>query len=191
MSIDAMSSDATIKDRRPTKQIKRETLKNIPSPPYSCMKHGTKPTYRQWMKTLKGDGTNRPCLNINIPTVPILDRSIKLKGIQNKIRMIKYKQLTKTIKHSLGKSGKTVSILIKSSNTRKNIDAEKTILKQTSIHEIKKYLRDKNLIKIGSKGSNSLLREMYEQSVLTGDIINSNSDNIVHNFLHEENGLKK
>ena len=54
-----------------------------------------------------------------------------------------------------------------------------------SIIEIKNYLRDKNLLKTGSNAPNDVLRQMYEQSILSGDINNLGKNTLIHNFLHK------
>ena len=64
------------------------------------------------------------------------------------------------------KDGK-VAVLIKSRD-KKRVNEDKTKLKQVSIITIKKYLKDKNLIRAGSKAPNDVLRKMYEQAILAG-----------------------
>ena len=59
-------------------------------------------------------------------------------------------------------------------------------LKQKSISEIKKYLYDKNLLKIGSSAPNDVLRTMYEQAILTGDVTNNTAGVLLHNYLSEQ-----
>ena len=80
---------------------------------------------------------------------------------------------------------KTVSILIKNNTSRKQIKEDISKIKKTSIIDIKNYLRKHNLIKIGSDTPNDVLRQLYEQAILAGDITNINTDNLLHNYLEK------
>ena len=68
--------------------------------------------------------------------------------------------------------------------TRKIIKDEIMVLKQKSITEIKIYLRKHNIIKTGSMAPDSVLRKLYEDSYLAGDIYNKNSENLLHNYIN-------
>lgn len=93
---------------------------------------------------------------------------------------------TKTIKYHLGKKNRKVSILIKNAATRKKIDAEHNKIKRTSVLEMKNYLRKHNLLKAGSEAPNDVIRKLYEQCLLSGNINNTNKDNLLHNYLNDE-----
>jgi hypothetical protein len=93
------------------------------------------------------------------------------------------KTKTRTLKYTLGKRGKIVSVLIKNNTTRKKIQDEHNKIKRNNILDIKKYLRNKNLIKIGTNAPNDVLRTMYEESILSGDLNNTDKENIIHNFV--------
>jgi hypothetical protein len=186
-----------VKSINPPLSNKRHFKSRAP-PPYSTLKGGSKPTYRQWMMTQKNKnnfsgGKKRHNIIINNkPEYVESERAKKLKMIKNnnnkkrnKKRMIKTKITTKTVKRKLGKSGKKIGVLVKSRQTRKNIQGEKLKLNKTSIVEIKRYLRKRNLIKAGSKAPNNVLTKLYEQSVLTGDVVNKSTDILVHNYLNE------
>ena len=50
---------------------------------------------------------------------------------------------------------------------------------------MKKYLKRHNLLKSGSHAPADVIKKLYEQSLLGGDIRNSNKDNLIHNYLSE------
>ena len=91
-------------------------------------------------------------------------------------------------KYKLGKSksANKVSILIKDRNTRKNILNAQKELKKKPLSEVKTYLHNHGLIKIGSNAPNDILRKMYEYSMLSGEINNNSSDVLLHNYLKEK-----
>jgi hypothetical protein len=98
----------------------------------------------------------------------------------------KRKKITRTIKYKLGKhaNGK-VSVLIKNAQTRRKIQTEQAQLKRKSILDIIKHLRSKNLLKVGSEAPNDVLREIYEQSILAGQIENKSKDTLIHNYFND------
>ena len=168
---------------------------NAPSPPHGCLKGGSKPTYREYHnKTVK----NKPSITIQTSDresrdmgQPTVDTDIKirqqkladLKKSHKKIRQTK--RTTKKSTYTLGKTGGKVSVLIKNNATRRKIKREHGLLKQKPLNEIKKYLYDKNLIKIGSTAPNDVLRMLYEQSILAGDITNVEPATQLHNFMNK------
>ena len=113
---------------------------------------------------------------------------------QKRGKLIATKHITKkTIKrkYTLGRSRlkKSVSVLIKDRGTRKKVLTAQKDLKRKNINDIKTYLREHNLIKTGSNAPNDVLRNMYETSMLSGEITNLNTDTLFHNFSKEEKEL--
>lgn len=171
-------------------------------PKWGCLKGGTLPTWRQYKKTLKrnemkkeaGVKLNLPA--ISPPTLSALKRQEKLSKIKENIkhaqksikpRRTELVTTNRTLKiFRLGKKNGCVGVLIKSGKTRKIIKDEVAILKKKSIMEIKKYLRKHNLIKAGSGAPENVLRKMYEDSYLAGDIYNKNPENMIHNYIHNQ-----
>lgn len=93
-------------------------------------------------------------------------------------------------KHILGRSktAKSIGVLIKNTTVRNNIiDAHKE-LRNHSIADVKRYLREHNLIKIGCDAPNDVLRSLYENAILTGDVVNINGSTLLHNFTNAKAG---
>ena len=98
----------------------------------------------------------------------------------------KINRTTRTYKYTLGKKNgaRHIGLLIKNRETQKRIKQEVSQLKQQPIQEVKNYLRTKNLIKLGSQAPNDVLRKLYEDSILAGEITNANANNLVYNFIN-------
>lgn len=110
-------------------------------------------------------------------------------GGSEKIKTTK-KLLKKTIhkKYTLGKSNikRTVGVLLKDKNTRKNIISAQKDLRDKPVTDVKTYLRQHNLIKIGSNAPNDVIRKIYESAMLAGEITNNNKDIMIHNFIKDD-----
>lgn len=186
---------------------KNKTLKksSIPDPPpYGILKNGKKPTYSQYRASLKNRNNKSDSNltdssvfhNINIPIITdsfyqrknnLLDVKNQFKKEKKNMRKVKVKEKhtkTKKIIH-LGKKGGNVGILIKNKKTRKKIKKEVNTLKNKSLVNVKKYLKKHNLIKIGTSAPENVLRSIYENSYLAGDIYNKDKDILLHNFTQE------
>jgi hypothetical protein len=170
---------------------------------YSSIKNGSKPTYREIYKPIQPykpkitiednkpieESENHKMLekiksnykNASSASTTSLD-SASLRDTEY-IPKRKIKRTIRTCKYRLGKLGNKISVLIKDYKTRKNIQNECYKLEKKSISDIKNFLRKKNLLKVGSVADEAVLREMYENCILAGDIENKNKDTLIHNFL--------
>ena len=120
----------------------------------------------------------------NVSTTPVITGGQEMPNKQILKRTIRKK-------YTLGKTknNRSVGILIKDRNTRKQVLTAQRELKKKSINDIKTYLKDHNLIKVGSNAPNDVIRKMYEASMLAGEITNSNSDTLLHNLLKDDKEL--
>jgi len=145
---------------------KQDNLNTTTIPEYGCLKNGALPTFRQFHNhTVKRN--NNDISESSLPKI----KSNNKKNV--------------TFKYNLGKKHKVVSVLIKNVSTRKNISNEHTRLKEIKLNDMKNYLKRHNLLKSGSNAPPDVIKKLYEQSLLTGDVRNTNKNSIVHNYLAE------
>lgn len=102
----------------------------------------------------------------------------------NTQQQLKLSKKTITKRYTLGKSKikRQIGVLIKNRETRKKVISAHKELKQQPICDIKTYLNEHNLIKIGSKAPTDVMRKLYETAKLSGDIYNLNNDTLLHNL---------
>ena len=137
---------------------------------------------------ISSDVSVSPKINIEIPKDSHLNNSNKThantpnKNTQAAEVQTEHRITTKKYKLGRNKTQRLVSILIKNKDTRKKVSKEKDNLKKKTIVEVKNYLKKCNLLKSGSDAPPDVLRTMYEQAVLTGNITNKAKDTLVHNF---------
>ena len=207
----------------------RTTLKNTGGPTYGCLKNGSLPTYREFMRGRPAEEKQqvmqkqRVELNIREKTLEqvknnfkhnivkntktdtemkaavapnavapnavapnaVAPNAVELEGGGNSEQKTQHRIRTTKYKLGKNKTSKVMSILIKNSDTRKRVSAECSRLKKKSILEVKNYLRKRNLLKTGSDAPPDVLRSMYENAVLTGEVSNDANDTLVHNFYNK------
>ncbi len=98
-------------------------------------------------------------------------------------------KLNKT-KKILGKDEKKrkVSLIINNNTVRKTIKKEKHVLNTTPIKKIRHYLKRKGLIEAGSSAPDDVLRSIYTNSKLSGDIENKNGETYINNYMNTDEG---
>lgn len=96
-------------------------------------------------------------------------------------------QMPKTVKQysSFGKKNDTVRVLIKDKSAYDGITKDIDKLKKHSMNKIRNFLRTKRLYKVGSTAPDDVLREIYVNVTLTGEVENKGSDTMIHNYLHD------
>jgi hypothetical protein len=192
----------SVEQLKPDINVDLEPMKVVNEPPYGCLKGGSKPTWRQYNKTLKKnkeDITSEYKLKPQLfETKPeFIERADKLDELKNKFKSmnhptkpkktkIKTKRIRRKITLGKNREGGFIGVLIKNKKTRKNLKKEVDVLKRKSIQEVKEYLRKHNLTKIGSNAPDHILRTTFENAFLSGDVSNQNADILLHNWHKDE-----
>jgi len=175
-----------------------------PPPPYGCLKGGNKSTYRQWKQTqkntdvLQSGGHDRETIQIfpnavdnNIPQQNPVNNSVRQEKLKAAQKLHKSKQVVEKQYATFGKQkgGKNkhrtgkIRVLIKDNITLKKIEHEKNMLDKQNISEARKYLMRHGFLKVGSSAPDDVLREMYRNAFLAGDIYNKSTDVLLHNYM--------
>jgi hypothetical protein len=184
------------------------------APPHGCLKNGSKPTFREWankmlhkpVEAIKnmfggggdggegegegdgGDGNGGAAASSSVGMgggaagggKTLTKQHENIAGMRVKIRRTQKK------KYRIGKHDDVVGVLLKNKEAQRHIQKQHLALKQKTIGEIRKHLYDHHLLKIGSNAPPDVLRRMYEDSILTGEVKNTNNGVLLHNFLSGE-----
>jgi len=158
----------TQKQKKPSgSELKKALLESLSSPDLSEM---IEPKPEQEVNMEVSTQATYGCLkNGSLPTFRQLKRS------------------SNTIKQyaSFGKNKGTVRVLIKDREMYAKIERDKKKIDKRSMSDIRDYLRKRGLYKIGSTAPDDILREIYKNAILTGEVENQNSSTLMHNFLNE------
>ena len=178
------------------------------NPQYGCLKRGNLPTYRNYIQQQQprppfhespdvpshegqisgilsrgDDDISEPLSFENnsteFPMNTIDPSKVKLKYMRQK------RTNSRTFKLGKSKNQPKVGVLISNRTIRKGITNQGFLLKQTPMHEIRKFLEKRGLVKVGTAAPNEVLRKMYESSkMMCGEVYNHNSETLLHNFIH-------
>jgi hypothetical protein len=173
-------------------------------PPHGCLKNGKKPTFREWatnilkkpvdtFKDMLGGASDDVATPITGHSSPLdsndTQQSSSVGGVHANLNPEQVAGMRLKIRKThkkrfrIGKHDDVVGVLLKNKQTQRHIQSQHLTLKQKTIGEIRKYLYEHHLLKIGSNAPPDVLRRMYEDAILTGDVKNTNKDVLLHNFM--------
>ena len=185
------------------------TAKSLPQPLYSCLKGSNTPCYRAW----KLQQQNQPHHNTphpNTPHFPPTHNSVTFSqdgrkmGSANVIHQTlnTLKEEEERQKQMYGKEGHNiqrrhvrtyrvgkskvkpnVSVLLSNKAIRRNVTEKKYELKKEPLNKIKQKLIRDGFIREGTTAPENILREIYENLSMIGQVKNYNPDIIMYNMM--------
>ena len=166
--------------KKPNSNLKRDLLKSLAQKENDTLKE------LETLITPEKEPEKEP-VEINVHVTP--DKGDTSYGCLKNGTKPTFRQLkiTKTVKQytSFGKSADTVRVLIKDKDSYAKIEKDKKKLDRHSMTDIRNYLKTRKLYKIGSTAPDDVLRTIYKDANLTGNVENINSDTLVHNYLND------
>lgn len=163
------------------------SLTSTPKPAAAAPRHQPKPviSVAEHIRDETSSKQKQPLQKRLVIPSSECDAKTDLKNSGKRRKSKTVKRTTSTRHFKLGKDSKrrVIAVFIKNNKTRRRLKLEIGQLKRVPINDVKSYLRKHNLLKVGSSAPNDVLRHMYEQSVLSGDIHNLAKDTLIHNFL--------
>jgi hypothetical protein len=86
--------------------------------------------------------------------------------------------------YKLGKKGKKVSVMVYGRQTRKRLGDQHRELAGGDINKIRRVLRHRCLMKTGSTAPPRLIREIYKNTRLFGDVVTKRNANEANDYLN-------
>ena len=139
-----------------------------------------------------------PVVPVDIPVdIPIVPVDIPISSVDpNEILSEPEEtpiQVVRTIKrrYTLGKNKNVekndkIGVLMKGKKTKKNIIEYTKELRKMTNEDIKKKLRSRGFIRVGSTAPPEIVRKIFENMELAGDITNEDKDIHLHNLINQE-----
>ena len=189
-------------------KIKEEIIKTeiLPDLPYGALKNGNKPTYRMWLNKTQKNRENtiekKNIENDNIENKEKHNLQEKLNHLKNKYGVFskpnlnldknksykKKKYSTIKRKYILGqnKTKRKIAVLIKNSDLRARVQVERSMLRAKPLHIMKNHLYSHGILKVGNNAPKDLIKKIYEDSILTGDVNNISKEVLIYNYLNKK-----
>ena len=116
----------------------------------------------------------------------VKSKLMKLNLPTTKQKRWRVKTIKRTYKLGKQKGKRNVDVLIKNNETRKKVNSAIRALKKTPLYDVNKFLKEKNFIKTGSSAPENVKRAIFNNSMLAGDINNTNSNVMIHNYMADD-----
>jgi|LauGreDrversion4_2_1035121.scaffolds.fasta_scaffold00961_12 hypothetical protein len=155
-----------------------ETSKKKQKPPSQKTRRNKRDTLSEILAASSGN---------EVTDIETITNTPPLKSILKKTKSLEPEKEKHTT--SFGKKNGTVRIFIKDKDAYTKIESDKKKLAKHNMTQVRNYLRTRRLYTVGSSAPDDVLRTIYEDAHLTGNIENTNSTTLMQNFLNEDQNL--
>jgi hypothetical protein len=167
--------------------------KELPNPEYSNLKGSVKPTFRQLARMPNVIPTADPLIQGGNSEAKRKDVSYQRQlldamesaGPKEGDKDDVHKRHVRTYRLGRSKQG-LVSVLLSNKQIRRTISKKKHDLKRLPMQKVRQDLVRKGFIRMGSTAPDNVLREIYENVEMIGQVRNFSPDILMHNLLGEE-----
>lgn len=134
-------------------------------------------------------------IHTNVPSEPaVLEKPTIIPNTDQHISNEQqiHKIIKKTIKkYKLGKNGtrKIISVLCKNKDNIQNIKKYTQEIGSTNLNQMKQYLINNTLLSVGSYAPDDVIKQMYLNAKLAGDIMNHNDNMLVNNYITDSDHI--
>jgi hypothetical protein len=167
--------------------------KELPNPEYSNLKGSVKPTFRQLARMpvviptadplIQGGNSEakRKDVSYQRQLLDAMESASSAPGDKDDV----HKRHVRTYRLGRSKQG-LVSVLLSNKQIRRTISKKKHDLKRLPMQKVRQDLVRKGFIRMGSTAPDNVLREIYENVEMIGQVRNFSPDILMHNLLGEE-----
>jgi hypothetical protein len=167
--------------------------KELPNPEYSNLKGSVKPTFRQLARMPNVIPTADPLIQGGNSEAKRKDVSYQRQlldamesaGPKEGDKDDVHKRHVRTYRLGRSKQG-LVSVLLSNKQIRRTVSKKKHDLKRLPMQKVRQDLVRKGFIRMGSTAPDNVLREIYENVEMIGQVRNFSPDILMHNLLGEE-----
>ena len=69
---------------------------------------------------------------------------------------------------------------------RARVQVERSMLRAKPLHVMKNYLYSHGILKVGNNAPKDLIKKIYEDAILTGEVNNTSKEVLIYNYLNKK-----